>query len=90
MQWFKVDLGSAQSFNKLTMDAGSSVNDYPRGFDVYVSSDNTNWTLVVSGTGTGPVTTITFAMQTARYVKIQINTNALSFWWSIHEFTLYN
>jgi hypothetical protein len=73
------------------MDSTASPNDYARGYQVLVSNNGT-WTGVTpiaSGNGTGAVITVTFATQTARYIRINQTTNTPSNWWSIHEFNVY-
>jgi uncharacterized repeat protein (TIGR02543 family) len=89
-QWFQVDLGSVQTFNRIVMDAGSSSGDYPRGYQVNVSNDGSTWgSPVATGTGSA-VTTVTFAPQTARYIRVmQTGSVTGSVWWSIHEFNVY-
>jgi parallel beta-helix repeat protein len=68
-QWFQIDLGGLYSINGIVMDAGSS-NDYPRGYEVYLSSNGTNWeSRSASGTGQ-QITDIAFPSQHARYIKI--------------------
>ena len=42
-QWFQIDMGTPQTFDRIVMDAGSSGQDYPRAYQVYVSNDGTNW-----------------------------------------------
>jgi uncharacterized repeat protein (TIGR02543 family) len=90
-QWFQVDMGSVQTFNRIIMDAGSSTGDYPRGYQVNVSNDGSNWgSPVATGTGSSAVTTITFAPQTARYIRVtQTGSVSGTIWWSIHEFNVY-
>jgi|HubBroStandDraft_1064217.scaffolds.fasta_scaffold02755_7 F5/8 type C domain-containing protein/malectin (di-glucose binding ER protein)/fibronectin type III domain protein/PQQ enzyme-like repeat protein/putative pyrroloquinoline-quinone binding quinoprotein len=89
-QWFQVDMAAAQTFNEITLDAATSTNDYPRGYQVFVSSDGVNFgSPVATGAGTAALVTVTFAAQTARYIKI-VQTAAVSFWWSIAEFNVYN
>jgi len=88
-QWYRVDMTAAQTFNKIVLDAGSSTGDYPRGYQVFVSTDGTNWgSAVATGSGSSQVTTITFANQTARYIKI-VQTGSVGNWWSIHEYNVY-
>ncbi len=85
-QWFAIDMGAAQNFSRLTLDAGSSANDYPRGYQVYVSNDGQNWgNPIASGTGTTAFLPVTFATQNARYLKIVQTGKSSSFWWSIAE-----
>lgn len=50
-QWFQVNMGSKQEFDQLSFQTKSSDPwDYPRGYQVQVSNDATNWTTVASGT----------------------------------------
>jgi hypothetical protein len=91
-QWFQIDLGSAQTFDRITFDAGGSVNDYARGYQVLVSDNGTDWTsqpAIASGVGTGPLIDIRLgAPVTHRYVRI-VHTGSSSYWWSIAELNLY-
>jgi RHS repeat-associated protein len=84
-QSFTVDMGTAQVFNQLTLDAGTTPNNFPRAYSVFVSSDGTNWgSAIVTGTGTSQLVTINFANQTARFFRItQTATNSTT--WSIQE-----
>src|SRR5579863_4266218 len=89
-QWFHVDMTAAHTFNQIALDAASNVNDYPRGYQVFVSNDGVNFgNAVATGAGTTALVTVTFAAQTARYVKV-VQTSMASFWWSIAEFNVYN
>jgi len=83
-QTFTLDLGSAQKFDQVTVDAGGSTGDYPRGVTVQVSTDGTSWTPVTSATGTSAKVTVSFAAQTARYLRL-VQTGSSSSWWSIAE-----
>ncbi len=84
--YFQVDLTKQQTFSKIVIDNTASPNDYPRAFSVYVSDDGSTWgNPVATGSGTPRSTTITFAAQTARYVRIQLTAAASDAWWSIHE-----
>ncbi len=89
-QWFEVDMGVANTFNKLVLNCVNSANDYPRGYQVYVSNDGVNWgSFVASGTGSSGTTTITFPAQAARYIRI-IQTGSVSgTFWSIDEFNAF-
>ena len=57
---------------------------------VSVSNDGTTWEIpVATGAGQLGITTITFAAQTARYIRLtQTGTNAM-YHWSIYEFDVY-
>jgi glucosylceramidase len=88
-QWFRVDMLTAKTFNQISLDAGSSTGDYPRGYEVYVSNDGTNWgSPVASGTGAAQLINISFAMQTARYLRV-VQTGSVGNWWSLHELNVY-
>ncbi|TJY38273.1 hypothetical protein E5161_20355 [Cohnella pontilimi] len=89
-QYVTVDMKSSKTFNKLVLDCTGSNNDYARGYQVFVSNDGTNWgSAVASGTGTGPVITVNFAAQNARYIKV-VQTGSATYWWSIRELNVYN
>jgi RHS repeat-associated protein len=90
---FDVDMGVTQVFNQITLDAGSSTsNNFPRAYDVFVSSNGTTWgTRIANGTGTTRLTTINFnnlATQSARFVRIrQTATNSTP--WTIEEMNVW-
>ena len=88
-QWFEVDMLAPQSFSEITLDAASSTTDYPRGYQVYVSSDGSTWgNPVATGAGTSALVTISLDPQVARYIRI-IQTGTASSWWSIAELNVY-
>ncbi|WP_246362135.1 family 16 glycosylhydrolase [Paenibacillus alba] len=89
-QYFIVDMNASKTFNKLTIDCTGNNNDYARGYQVFVSSDGTNWgSAIASGTGTAPLITVNFASKTARYIKV-VQTGTGTNWWSVREFNVYN
>jgi fibronectin type 3 domain-containing protein len=89
-QWFQVDMRSAKTIFKIVLDTTPSPNDYPRAYQVKLSNDGTNWgNPVATGAGYSAVTTITFAPQTARYVRITQTGTAAGNYWSIHELNIY-
>ncbi|GGZ50728.1 discoidin domain-containing protein [Streptomyces bluensis] len=88
--WIQVDMGQAQTFDKIVLDAGGSINDYARSADVYVSADGTDWTKVSSVTDGQRVHLVSFPTQTARYIKVVNTGNVARSWWSIAEFNVYN
>jgi len=88
--WFLVDMGAIRSFSSITLDAGSSIGDYLRSYEVFVSTDGSIWgNPVANGNGSGQVVTISFANQSARFIKVVLTANAGK-WWSIQEFTVSN
>ncbi|MEO5897471.1 MAG: discoidin domain-containing protein [Vicinamibacterales bacterium] len=88
-QWFKLDLGSSQTFDEIVLEYAGSAEDYPRGYVVATSDDNATWTDVTSGAGAAVSTTITLpGGVTTRYVRIT-QTGSSGSWWSIHEISLH-
>ena len=88
--WVQVDMGQAQTFDKVVLDSGTSIGDYAPSADVEVSSDGTNWTKVASIVSDGQqIQVASFEPQTARYIKV-VNTGSSGKWWSIAEFSVYN
>jgi len=87
-QWFQVDLGFAQTFYQIEMDSGVSAGDYAHGYQVYISSDGTNWGAPISvGNGSSQTVSVVFANQTARYIRV-VQTGSSGQWWTLHEFNV--
>lgn len=88
-QWFMVDVGWQATVAKVILDAAASPGDYPRGYEVYISTDGETWgEPVAKGAGTSPVTEIVFLPTKGRYVKIVQTGATEGLWWSIHEMTI--
>lgn len=88
-QSISIDLGTVANIDQVSMDSGPSVGDYARGYQLFVSTDGTNWGQpVASGPGTGPKITASFPAQPARYLKM-VQTGENSSWWSIAELNVY-
>jgi hypothetical protein len=89
-QVFQVDMKAQQTFFQITLDAGASTGDFPRGYQVFVSSDGVNFgSSIASGSGASQLVTVRFAQQTARFVRI-VQTGTAANWWSIHEFNVWH
>ncbi len=88
-EWLQVDMGSTHNISKISIETTQS-EDYPAEYEVYVSTDGTNYNLVDSGLGFGyKMVFLTYNVQ-ARYVKIvQTGTNQDN-WWSISELGIYS
>ncbi len=88
--WFELNLGSTQTFNRIVLDTGpSSAGDYIRKYQVYVSSDGVDWgAAVVNGTGTGQIVSIPMPVQSAQYIRI-VNLGSAGSWWSISDLNVY-
>ncbi len=88
-QWFEVDMGSTNTFNKIILNTVNSGGDYPRGYQVSVSNDGLNWNPVTSGSGSSAITTITFSNQAARFIRITQTGSSSANFWSIDEFFVF-
>ena len=87
-QWFQVDLGSARSFTRIVMD--SAAGEFPRGYEVYVSNDGTNWGKpIVVGAESAQSITLNFPSQIARFIRLVQTGNAANSW-SLIEFNVYS
>jgi hypothetical protein len=86
-QSFTVDMQTAQTFNQITMD---SHGDYARSYQLFVSSDGVGWgNPVATGSATASPVIVTFAQQTARFIRIvQLPSQGTGSWWSIYDFNV--
>ncbi|HEY0709926.1 MAG TPA: LamG-like jellyroll fold domain-containing protein [Polyangia bacterium] len=89
--WFKMDMATAQTISRVDVDAGDDYpTQYPRNYKLEVSTDNTNWTQVASGTGSARMVSISFTETSARYIRISITALAAGISWCISEFTVFS
>lgn len=89
-QWLTVDLGKNIDMEKVLFDAGAAHSaDYPRAWDVFLSSDNSTWTKMATGAGANRTVLADFhGVKNARYVKITSNVSSPQ-WWSVAEVAIY-
>lgn len=82
---------SAQTFNQVILDYTGSPNDGPAAYTFSVSNDGVNWTQVASGTGPNEMTIISFATQTAGYIRLDKPASASKAnFLAIHELYVFN
>ncbi len=87
--WFQIDLGAERVIEEIKLDTTGSNNDYPRGYEVYLSYNGEDWgNPVAKGKGDGPVTVISIPSKSARYIKLMQTGQVDGLYWSIHELTL--
>lgn len=87
-QWFKIDLGSAQTFNRVKIDWEVA---YASAYSIQVSSDDIHYTTVYSTTiGDGGSDTVTFDPTSARYVQILCTTRGTPWGSSFWEVGVFN
>jgi hypothetical protein len=68
--WLSVDLGVAQQFNQIVMDAGTSPGDYIRAYQVETSPDGLTWTAIAHGQGSTGEMVIPLPPTTTRHLRI--------------------
>ena len=85
-QWVQVDLGATYEVNKVTLQNAANPNDFPRGYQVFLSNDKDNpGAALAEGQGAPGETVISIPAKTGRFLKIvQTGTDA-KLCWSIHE-----
>lgn len=84
--WFQIELDEVTPVTGVILDTNNSVNDYPRGYEVSLSTDGTNWSApVAKGDRKGPVTDVQFPAAPARFIRITQLGKADGNFWSIHE-----
>jgi mono/diheme cytochrome c family protein len=88
--WFQIELPAETTVTGVELDSVKSPNDYPRGFEVQLSSDGQTWSKVVaSGKDASPVTTIAFPPAKAKFIRLTQTGAVKGLFWSIHELQIF-
>ena len=84
-QFFEINFNTKKTFNNIVLDSNGSPDDYPRGYNVLVSQDGSNWTNILSDFAfLESEVEIVLPVQTAQYLRIE-QTGSARNWWAIHE-----
>jgi hypothetical protein len=91
-QFFEIDFGGYVQVSQITLNSSGSVGDYPRGYQVEVSTDDVDFSRVIAAATVdippvGDLVTIDFPIHSARFLRIE-QTGVAGNWWSIHELGL--
>jgi mono/diheme cytochrome c family protein/glucose/arabinose dehydrogenase len=87
--WVQVELPEISELTQITLDAGTSTGDYPRGYEVVASVDGKTWSKAIArGDGKSAVTRIKFQATKAKFLKITQTKRHSGLYWSIHEMSL--
>jgi glucosylceramidase len=82
-----VDLGEPVAVRSVVLHAGGS--DWPRGYEVQVSSDGTTWSeAVASRSGAGAVAAVALDGAEVRHLRIRLTADAGP-WWSVAELQVF-
>jgi mono/diheme cytochrome c family protein/glucose/arabinose dehydrogenase len=88
--WLQVELPAETRVSGLILDAAGSSDDYPRGYEVSLSTDGKSWgKSVAAGKGTGPRTDIVFNLQPAKFIRITQTGSVPGKFWSIHDLQIF-
>jgi glucosylceramidase len=87
---FTLDLGSTQTIDGITLDAGTldggaSAGDWPVGYAVFTSVDGVNWNDAATGAGTARLTSAIFPEADARYLKVELTDSEPDRYWTVAE-----
>ena len=70
-QTFTLALPASDTVAGVTLDCGDNMDDYPRGYEVFLSADGKAWgTAVAKGKGKRGITKISFTGKGAVFIKI--------------------
>ncbi|WP_434740455.1 DUF1996 domain-containing protein [Micromonospora sp. SH-82] len=82
-----VDMRSSRSVSGISLVSNGA--DYARGYQVFLSTDGSNWgSPVASGPGAETIAA-DFSPRNARYIRV-VQTGSASNWWSISEFVAFS
>jgi hypothetical protein len=87
---YEVNMGSAHTVDEVDMYVPDYAGDYPRSYNVEVSSNGTSWTTVASCTAGAQPTIVSFPARTDQYLEIVLATGSTTKWWSIEQFLIYD
>ena len=85
---FTIDMGVSQSVGRVVIDDTTNPTDFPAAYALEISTNNTSFTSVKTGTGT-MMTDIEFAPAMARYVRVRQTGTTPVAWLSIDELRIY-
>ena len=90
-QFFLVDFNEEHTINRVVLNTSGSSNDYPRGYELEISTDGLNFTTIASGVPSASgITTINFSARDAGMIRITQTGSDNRFWWSIHELNVFS
>lgn len=87
-EWLQVDLGSAQTFNTVTLVWNAA---YARAYKLQASTDGSHWRdIFTTSNGRGGTEKLAFKAENARFVRMQGVQRATRWGYSLYEFKVSN
>ena len=85
-QWVLVDLGAIYEVTKVTLRNAANPNDFPRGYQLFLSNDKDNSGVsIAEGQGSPGETVISIPATSGRFLKMVQTGTDPKLCWSIHE-----
>jgi glucosylceramidase len=88
-QYLQVDLGTAKTVRRVSLDSGGNLGDYAAAWKLTYSNDGTTWRPLATGTSDGQVTNVDVNPTRARYVRIT-STGTSDHWWTLADVRFYS
>src|SRR5690606_20898901 len=83
-QWFMVDMGEEKTIDTVTFDSLAHKDNYPRGYEIQISTDGEAWmTVAEKEQNEDVVIEETVEEVAARYVKIVGTGSSDEQWWAV-------
>lgn len=90
-EWLEVDFGTTTALDTLVLDQGEWTSDYPRAYQVRLSSTARNFSAPVVAVGTGaalPTLVIRLSDKTAGRYLLITQTGVATSWWTVSELSV--
>lgn len=87
--WMQIELPEVKQIHNITLDAGKSRNDYPKGYILELSADGKNWQELKKADGKNALTEINIKPTTAKFIKITMTKKKPGLYWSIHNMDIF-
>ncbi len=83
--WVQIELPEATEIAGVELDAGTSIEDYPRGYKVQLSTNQNIWGApIVTGHSVAARQQIMFPPTVAKFIRILQTGSDPGHFWSIH------
>jgi hypothetical protein len=87
---YEVNMGALTTVGEIQMYAPDYSGDSAAGYNVEVSANGTNWSIVASCTGTASPEVVSFSAVSDQYLQVVLTAAKSPNWWSMEQFLIYN